>query len=192
VYITFEGDLKMSNLTTNTWALRLASKFIHDPKEYVFVGCQSGFSCACGHDIKTAYVVSHPSGHTLELGSSCIETYTELGSIKEQVDAYVAKTKADAKAAKAAAIMAEFEDALDKLKTLRSLVVDAMKRGHVTRPLWSACYSGSPWNKLKSPAGKLRKVNEAYAMLLANVRDNNSYPGYSIVNVELSSEQKAS
>ena len=60
----------MEAIEFSPYEKRLASRFQHDPKEYVFIGECEGDVCACGHLIGTAYVVQHPvSGHTLNLGS---------------------------------------------------------------------------------------------------------------------------
>jgi hypothetical protein len=146
----------------NNYNQRLASCFTHKPSEYVFTHTKIGDFCACGHIIKTAYVVQHPTGHVLELGSECINNYAELNDVKVQVDAYIAKKKEEEKAHKEAEAVKEFQEALEKLDAIASRVRDAMKKNYVSRDLWFAvCRMKRPWEKMKTTKSKIAKVETA-------------------------------
>jgi hypothetical protein len=61
--------------------------FIHPSHEYEYVGNHHGNDrCFCGKPIKNIFLVQHPvSGHTVVLGSECINNYTAFSHIKQAI-----------------------------------------------------------------------------------------------------------
>lgn len=150
---------------------RLAAAFKHPPEQYLFTERTTGKDrCACGQHISVRFHVRHPSGHELVLGCDCIETYTTLGAIKTQVDAFLAAEKAAEKEAVEAARYVE----LCRLQgELRDTVALARE---MSKPVW--LWRLSPWvngrrklnlASLKSTAGKLRKVQKELDALKAAI-----------------------
>jgi hypothetical protein len=148
--------------TLNTWQVRLGAAFIHDPLEYRFVDAvKCNDSCACGHPIKTGYIIVHPSGHSLMLGSDCIENFTQLSGIHTQVEAYLAKKKEEKKMQAEAEKNIELQILILERDELHKILAE---RGFIPYTVYMVRKNGSGIHKvktLKSKISKLKAYNKA-------------------------------
>ena len=148
----------MEAIKLNSWEVRLGSAFIYNPSEYNFVGTCKGDFCACGHIIKTAYVIRHSSGHELNLGCDCIESFSQLSGIHDQIKEHTKKQKAAVKAQIEANQSAEFQELLKDEAALLMVVRDLRNKGvFMDRSVWMASRQNSGAYKLKSIKGKIKK-----------------------------------
>jgi hypothetical protein len=146
----------MKAQTLSAWQVRLGTAFVHDPLEYQFVDAiKCNDSCACGHPIKTGYIIAHKSGHTLMLGSDCIENFTQLSGIHTQVEAYLAKKKEEKK------MQAEAEKSIE----LQTLILERNKlhkilseHGYIPYTVYRIRKNGSGIHKVKTLKSKISKL----------------------------------
>lgn len=153
----------------NNWAQRLAAAFEHPVSDYTLVDVSQGeSSCACGHPIKNIFTVAC-SGHTVQLGSECIENYTELEGIQAQVKAAEERSKAEKKAhlenlqtQELATLISEYAELLRPYKE------QVANRKRIDYSIWEHC-AGKRLriSKLKSLKGKIKAVQSAISHLKA-------------------------
>jgi len=147
----------------NNWAQRLAAAFEHPVGDYTLVDISKGeSSCACGTRIKNVYTVAC-SGHTVQLGSECIQSYTELESIQAQVKAAEERSKAEKKAhlehLQTKELQALINEYAELLRPYREQIAN---RKRIDYPIWEHC-AGKRLriSKLKSLKGKIKAVQTA-------------------------------
>lgn len=120
-----------------SYEFRLAAAFIHPVAEYELAGgSQGSSSCACGKAIKNIFMVQHPSGHSVELGSECINNYAELEHVRKSVEA---KRKADKEVARIeeeARLNTEYAALRQEYAALRSRITNRMAYTRVDRDLY--------------------------------------------------------
>ena len=147
----------------NNWAQRLAAAFEHPVGHYNLVDISEGeSSCACGHPIKNIFTVA-ASGHTVQLGSECIENYVQLESIQAQVKAAEERSKAEKKAHLEHLQTKELEAILNEYnELLRPYREQMANRKRIDYSIWEHC-AGKRLRigKLKSLKGKIKAVQTA-------------------------------
>lgn len=157
----------------NNWAQRLASAFRHPVEDYVFVEQSEGeSSCACGHPIKNIFIVAC-NGHTVQLGSECIENYTELESIQVQVKAAEERRKAEEKAHQEHLQTKELESVINEYnELLKPFKEQVAKRQRIDYTLWQYCTGRKGYKilKLKTLKGKIKAVQAATTQLKLVIR----------------------
>ena len=147
----------------NNWAQRLAAAFEHPVSDYTLVDVSQGeSSCACGHPIKNIFTVAC-SGHTVQLGSECIENYIELEGIQAQVKAAEERSKAEKKAhlehLQTQELQALISEYAEILRPYREQIAN---RRRIDYSIWEHC-AGKRLRigKLKSLKGKIKAVQAA-------------------------------
>ena len=147
----------------NNWAQRLAAAFEHPVGHYNLVDISEGeSSCACGHPIKNIFTVA-ASGHTVQLGSECIENYVQLEGIQAQVKAAEERSKAEKKAHLEHLQTKELETLMNEyIELLRPYREQIANRKRIDYSIWEHC-AGKRLRigKLKSLKGKIKAVQTA-------------------------------
>lgn len=164
----------------NNWAQRLAAAFKHPIEDYALVDISEGeSSCACGHPIKNIFTVA-AAGHTVQLGSECIENYAQLESIQVQVKAAEERRKAEEKVHQEHLQTKELEVLINEYnELLKPFKEKVAKRQRIDYTLWQYCAGkrGYSIKKLKTLKGKIKAVQTAITQLklavkLANGNEN--------------------
>ena len=153
----------------NNWAQRLATAFKFPVEDYVFVAQEEGeSSCACGHPIKNIFTVAC-NGHTVQLGSECIENYTELGGIQAQVKAAEERRKAHEEHLQTKELERLINEYNELLAPFKEQVT---KRQFIDYTLWQYCVNkkGFKISKLKTLKGKIKAVQAATTQLKLVIR----------------------
>lgn len=147
----------------NNWAQRLAAAFEYPVGHYNLVDISEGeSSCACGHPIKNIFTVA-AAGHTVQLGSECIENYVQLESIQVQVKAAEKRSKAEKKAHLEHLQTKELETLLNEYsELLRPYREQIANRKRIDYSIWEHC-AGKRLriSKLKPLKGKIKAVQAA-------------------------------
>lgn len=148
----------------NNWAQRLAAAFEHPIEDYVFVEQSEGeSSCACGHLIKNIFTVA-AAGHTVQLGSECIENYVQLESIQVQVKAAEERRKAEEKAHQEHLQTQELQKLINEYnELLKPFKEQVAKRQRIDYMVWMYCAGNKGYriSKLKTLKGKIKAVQTA-------------------------------
>lgn len=103
----------------------LARAFETAPSTYAYtrsVQHKNGSSCACGHFIKTGFLVENQNGHVVQLGSECINRYQELDHIMQAIIAEQERQK-KLKAEAEASVLAGLSE---QLMSMQSIIHKAM------------------------------------------------------------------
>lgn len=140
---------------------RLASAFQFPASEYKFVAEFESKDdiCACGHIIDTVYLIEHPNGHKLQLGSDCIHTFECLGAA---VDAHLKEKKKQKKLEEEVKNSQEYEVLVNEAKALKQIVLDYKNQhGYIERELFFISVNSVVMGKkLKTLKGKIKKQRE--------------------------------
>lgn len=148
----------------NNWAQRLAEAFKHPVEDYALVDVSEGESnCACGHPIKNIFTVA-AAGHTVQLGSECIENYVQLESIQAQVKRREEEERAHQEHLQTKELEALINEYNELLKPFKEQVA---KRQRIDYTLWQYCAGKRGYKilKLKTLKGKIKAVQTAINQL---------------------------
>lgn len=148
----------------NNWAQRLAAAFEYPVENYALVDISEGESnCACGHPIKNIFTVA-AAGHTVQLGSECIENYVQLESIQVQVKAAEERRKAEEKAHQEHLQTQELQKLINEYnELLKPFKEQVAKKQRIDYMVWMYCAGkkGYRISKLKTLKGKIKAVQTA-------------------------------
>jgi hypothetical protein len=141
---------------------RLAAAFRFPVEQYELVGTSEGeSSCACGHPIKNIFTVAC-NGHMVELGSECIETYSGLEGVRQQIQAQREREKELAKAHKEHLENQELQALLAEYSALLSPYREKVQnRVRIPYEIYRLIYGGGlKLSGLKSLKGKIARVQK--------------------------------
>lgn len=141
---------------------RLAAAFRFPVEQYELIGTSEGESaCACGHPIRNIFTVAC-NGHTVELGSECIETYAGLEGVRQQVQTQREREKELAKAHKEHLQNQELQALLSEYSALLSPYREKVQnRIRIPYEIYRLIYGGGlKLSGLKSLKGKIARVQK--------------------------------
>lgn len=155
------------------WAQRLSSAFKYPVQDYVFVEQSEGESnCACGHPIKNIFTVA-ASGHTVQLGSECIDNYVQLENIQAQVKAAEERRKTEEKAHQEHLQTQELQKLIEEYnELLKPFKEQIANRKRIDYTLWQYCAGKKSYriSKLKTLKGKIKAVQTAITQLKLTIK----------------------